>query len=459
MKTSPSNFHTNGDGAQFYLSILNSISEPLIVIKKDFTVDYANDAVVCAEKGHASGEKCYELLHGRLSPCEDCPCMTTFKTGKPFRTIRKNGNGNSSGKELRAYPVFDEKGRVTRVVEVLQDSLEAIPPVKRTPTLNGHRGESSFCGMIGQSKKMRALFEMIRLVAPSNATVLIYGESGTGKERVAQAVHHLSSRRHRPFVAIDCGALPETLLESELFGHLKGSFTGAIQTKKGLFEEAEGGTLFLDEIGDTSPVFQSKLLRVLQEGEVRPVGGSRSVKVDVRIIAATNRSLKEAIARKSFREDLYYRLAVMPIMLPPLRGRLDDILLLAEYFIKKYSAQNGKGAMHLSKEASELLLRMPWKGNVRELENVMERGVLVSENAEISLESLLIEEEVHSLGYAPSVSLLCSTQETLGRLERERIIDALQQHNGNKSMAARALGISRASFYNKLKRYQISPSI
>ncbi|MDC4206577.1 MAG: sigma-54 factor interaction domain-containing protein [Candidatus Manganitrophus sp.] len=171
--------------------------------------------------------------------------------------------------------------------------------------------------MIGGSKKIKALFQMIRLIAPSNATILIYGESGTGKELVAKAIHQSSPRRDRPFIAIDCGALPETLLESELFGHVKGAFTGAIQNKKGLFEEAEGGTLFLDEIADTSLAFQSKLLRVLQEGEARPVGGNRSIKVNVRVVAATNKPLKEAIARKNFREDLYYRLAVMPIVIPP----------------------------------------------------------------------------------------------------------------------------------------------
>ncbi|MFQ5598549.1 MAG: sigma 54-interacting transcriptional regulator, partial [Nitrospiria bacterium] len=240
---------------------------------------------------------------------------------------------------------------------------------------------------------------------------------------------------------------------------VKGAFTGAIQNKKGLFEEAEGGTLFLDEIGDTSLTFQSKLLRALQEDEARPVGGTRNVKINIRLVAATNRSLKEAIAKKTFREDLYYRLAVMPIMIPPLRGRLDDIPLLSEHFIQKYASQNKKGPMHLSKEAAELLLRMPWKGNVRELENVIERGVLVSQGSEISLESLLIEEEIDSLGYNTACSSLLSvTKETLSRVEKERIMESLERHNGNKSMAARALGISRASFYNKLKRYQIPSS-
>ncbi len=459
--------------ARLYSSILNGISEPLFVIGGDYTVEYANQAVSCKLSEDPRGKKCYKIIHNRDKPCEPCFCMSAFEKGKPFRTIIKTGhNGSANHKEVRAYPIFDADGRVTRAIEVIQDmpvQIEASsgsePGLSDGQDGSGgdksteEKDEISFCGMIGRSKKMQALFQMIRLVASSDATVLIYGESGTGKERVAQAVHKRSPRRDRPFIAIDCGALPEALLESELFGHVKGAFTGATSNKKGLLEEAEGGTFFLDEISDTSLVFQSKLLRALQEGEARPVGGNRSVKINVRIIAATNRSLKEGIAKKTFREDLYYRLAVMPIMIPPLHGRLDDIPLLVDHFIKKYTAKNGKGPRYLSKEASELLLRMPWKGNVRELENVIERGVLVSQQPEISLESLLIEEEVTSLGYSPSSSLFSLKQEALLRVERERIIESLQECDGNKSRAARALGISRASLYNKLKRYQIPVSI
>jgi len=465
---------TDPQSPEFYLSVLNSLSEPLIVINRDYTIDYANKTVLCGESvkknDGAVGEKCYALLHNRETPCEECPCMRAFNSGKHFRSIRKVvSKGSALQKEFRAYPIVDESGEVVRVIEVIHDIPSQIETLVQTnhdisnesPHHENPNNEesTSFCGMIGHSKKMRSLFNMIRIVAPSTATVLIYGESGTGKERVAQAIHQMSPRKHRPFVAIDCGALPENLLESELFGHVKGAFTGAFQNKKGLFEEAEGGTLFLDEIGDTSVVFQSKLLRALQEGEARPVGGTRNVKIDVRLVAATNHSLKEGIAKKTFREDLYYRLAVMPIMLPPLRGRLDDIPLLSDYFIKKYTSQNGKGRMILSKEAAELLLRMPWRGNVRELENVIERGVLVSQTSEIEIESLLIEEEVNSLDYSPSTSLFTSTQEAQSKVERVRIIESLQQHNGNKSMAARSLGISRASFYNKLKRHQISTPV
>jgi len=465
------NTNSKPQSNRFHSAILNSISDPLIVVDKDFTIDYLNQAAFPGSNAEALGEKCYKVLHGRETPCDPCPCMDAFKQGKPFRKIKTfDAHGNSSKKELCAYPVFGEDGEISHAIEIIRNISK---PSKKTADTDhavnvlenlagsssgDRKSEYSFCGMIGRSKKMRALFQMIRLVAPSSATVLIYGESGTGKERVAQAIHQVSPRRQHPFVAIDCGALPEALLESELFGHVKGAFTGAISNKKGLFEEAEGGTLFLDEISDTSLVFQSKLLRALQEGEARPVGGNRSVKVNVRMIAATNRSLKEGIAKNTFREDLYYRLAVMPIMIPPLRGRLDDIPLLVDHFIERYTQKNGKGPMYLSKDASELLLRMPWKGNVRELENVIERGVLVSQSPEISLESLLIEEEVTSLGYAPSTSLFSATQEVMSKVERERILESLQECNGNKSKAARLLGISRASFYNKLKRYQIPVS-
>ncbi len=454
----------NQPGNGFCESILDGITDPIIVIREDFSLEYANKAVLgkngCDE---VDAGKCYSLLHGLKTPCDPCVCVEVFKTGKPYRVISKirrtDGVGNL--KEYSAYPILGENGQVTRVIEFVHDLplIESDVLLKNGTAVLIGDASTSFCGMIGNSKKMRALFQLIRLVSPSNATILIYGESGTGKERVARAIHLNSPRRNRPFVAIDCGALPETLLESELFGHVKGAFTGAIQNKKGLFEEAEGGTLFLDEIGDTSLVFQSKLLRALQEGEARPVGGNRSSKINVRMVAATNKSLKDAIAKKTFREDLYYRLAVMPIVIPPLRDRLDDIPLLVEHFIRKYTAQNRKDPMSLSGEAIGLLKRMPWTGNVRELENIIERGVLVSPTSKITPESLLIEEEGGGAPYAPSASLFSSTKEALSRVERERIIDSLQRCNGNKSSAARSLGISRASLYNKLKRYQIPASI
>ena len=449
-------------GNAFCPTVLNGISDAIIVIDSELNVVYANRAVQeKAEDPGPIGNKCYRLLHGAERPCTPCPCRQTFTDGKPNRIFRKSeGPDALDFNEFRSYPILDENGRVTQVIEVIQEGLrlEADPEAhakveKRPPLLKDE--VTSFCGMVGRSKKMAALFEMIRLISPSNATVLIYGESGTGKELVARAIHQSSLRRERPFIAVDCGALTETLLESELFGHLKGSFTGAIQNKKGLFEEAEGGTLFLDEIADTSLAFQSKLLRVLQEGEIRPVGGTRSVKINVRVVAATNKPLKEAIARKTFREDLYYRLAVMPIMISPVRERPDDILLLTRHFVEKYARRSEKGPMRLSDESVKVLLKHPWRGNVRELENVIERAVLVSAGPEILAAALLIGEEALSGDNTPAVPFSAAMDEVLSRVEKERIVEALLKSNGNRSSAARALGISRSNFYKKMKLYRI----
>ena len=232
-----------------------------------------------------------------------------------------------------------------------------------------------YANIIGKSKAMRDVFSLIERVAPSNSTVLIQGKSGTGKELVAKAIHYNSPRRRSPFVPINCGAIAETLLESELFGHVKGAFTGAIANKKGIFEEAQGGTIFLDEIADTSPGMQVKLLRVLQEREIRRVGGNDTIKVDVRLIASTNRNLAEAVRERDFREDFYYRLNVIPLILPPLRDRPEDIPLLARRFLAGFAAEAGSEVTGISTEAMRALMHYAWPGNIRELENVIERAV------------------------------------------------------------------------------------
>ncbi|MBI3995574.1 MAG: sigma-54-dependent Fis family transcriptional regulator [Nitrospirae bacterium] len=311
--------------------------------------------------------------------------------------------------------------------------------------------ESGSANFIGRSKPMRDLYHLIQRVAGSNTTILIHGESGTGKELVARSIHQQSARRDRPFVTIDCGALPETLLESELFGHVRGSFTGAISNKKGLFEEAHGGTLLLDEIGDTTAAFQSKLLRVLQENEIRPVGSNKTIKMDVRVLAATNKDLKKNVEQKAFREDLYYRLAVVPIMIPPLRQRKEDIPLLADHFIRKYCERNRLEIKWISPKAMRLLADAPWPGNVRELENVIERAVLMSQGAEITTDALFMEPVKEESG-DPLRQVIRTTTETV---EKEKIAAATQQARGNRSRAAKLLGISRATLYNKLKRYNL----
>lgn len=320
------------------------------------------------------------------------------------------------------------------------------------------RVQYGFQNIIGRSKKMLSLYNLITKVADSMSTILLQGESGTGKELFAKAIHYNSSRRDKPFVAVECSVLPETLLESELFGHTKGAFTGAIRAKKGLFEQANGGTIFLDEIGDISLAMQSKLLRVLQEREIRPVGSNEIIKIDVRVIAATNTELKKAVNAKTFREDLYYRIAVIPISIPPLRERKEDISLLVDHFIKKYCQINNKNIKTISPRVLSLLSDYNWPGNVRELENVIERAVLISETNEITVDCLPIEIQLSKaalIDSQPGGSLKDKLAKAKEEIELQALKLALKKHNGNKSLAAKELGISRGSLYNKIREYNL----
>jgi DNA-binding NtrC family response regulator len=313
-----------------------------------------------------------------------------------------------------------------------------------------------FDQIVGQSKSMKAVFRLMKMVADSNATILIQGESGTGKELIARAIHRASRRKERRFVAVNCASVPESLLESELFGYVRGAFTGAAADKKGLFEEAHEGTLLLDEIGDTSTAFQSALLRVLQESEIRPVGSNKTVKVDVRVIVATNKDLKREVERKTFREDLFYRLSVVPIALPPLRSRRDDIPLLAAHFIEKYSRAYSVEPKRLAPTSLRLLLDHSWPGNVRELENVIERAVLINPGAEIAPDSLF-PSALSLLDENRSFTSLNETMRGARELmEREKIAEALQRTSGNRSHAAKLLGISRSALYNKIKSLRLT---
>jgi transcriptional regulator with GAF, ATPase, and Fis domain len=303
---------------------------------------------------------------------------------------------------------------------------------------------------------MIALYKEIARVAPSRSTVLIQGESGTGKELVARAVHAHSTRAGRPFVAINCGALTETLLESELFGYQRGAFTGAASDKKGLFEEASTGSIFLDEIGETSPALQVKLLRVLQEGEIRRVGGSSTIQVDVRVIAATNRDLEEEVKRGAFREDLYYRLSVVTLRVPPLRERTADIPLLASEFLKRAAASTGREAT-ISDDAMRLLERYPWPGNVRELENTIEHLVLYSRDARITAEDLApkFRQQAAPPPAAAAPDRLFADLPTLDELERRYMLHVLEAVGNNRTRAAEVLGVDRRTLYRMAERFGI----
>ena len=312
--------------------------------------------------------------------------------------------------------------------------------------------------IVGNSKVMRALYDQVAQVADSLATVLIRGESGTGKELVARAIHYGSSRRNNPFVGVNCAALPETLIESELFGHEKGSFTGAAQQRKGRFELANGGTIFLDEIGDISPAVQVRLLRVLQERSFERVGGDSTLTVNVRVIAATSRNLEEAIQSGRFREDLYYRLNVFPIHLPPLRERRSDILLLADHFLQKYNAAYGKHIKRISTSAINMMMMYHWPGNVRELENCIERAVLTSTDEVIhgyTLPPTLQTSEATNTGILPEGG--ASLRATVEAFERELIVDALKKHRGIAAAAARYLQTTQRIINYRIRHLGVNP--
>ncbi len=309
-----------------------------------------------------------------------------------------------------------------------------------------------FSRIIGRGMKMKSLLDTLAMVAPSDATILLMGESGTGKEVVANAIHHNSPRAGKPFIKVSCASLPETLLESELFGHEKGAFTGAVSRRDGRFQLAHQGTLFLDEVGEMSPAIQTKLLRVLQEKEFEPLGGVRTVKVDIRLIAATNKDLAQEVKENRFREDLYYRLNVVPIVLPPLRERKEDILPLADHFLATYREKNRKALKGISGKAQDLLVRFDWPGNIRELENCIERAVIMAR------EDLIVPAD-----FPPQIQMLSLEEEkggfdipygiSLDDMEQALIVKTLATTGGNRTKTADILGINRRTLQNKLKQY------
>lgn len=314
--------------------------------------------------------------------------------------------------------------------------------------------------IFGNSEKIQKIFDLIGTVADTDSTVLILGESGTGKELVAKSLHFNSSRRNSPFVPINCGAIPEDLLESELFGHVKGAFTGAITSRQGRFEVAKGGTLFLDEIGDMSPKLQVKILRVLQEREFEPVGATKTKKADVRIIAATNKNLENAVKEGAFREDLYYRLNVIPIQLPALRERADDICLLVEYFIKKFNREKGKKLHGISPDVMNALMSYSWPGNVRELENLIERFIILKREGIVTMED--VPEKISTSTSKSSADRVdiplegLSLKDAVDDFENNLILDALQRTNWNKNMAAKLLQLKRTTLVEKIKKKGIN---
>jgi two-component system response regulator AtoC len=360
--------------------------------------------------------------------------------------------------KLGAYDYISKPFKPDEIILTLRKAEEREQLRKENQLLRKEVGkEYSFENIVSKNEQMQKIFDVIRKVSQYKSTVLITGESGTGKELVARALHYNSDRSQNPFIAVNCGAIPENLLESELFGHAKGAFTDAIRTKKGLFEEADGGTLFLDEIGELPGQLQVKLLRVLQEGEIRRIGESKPIQIDVRIVAATVRDLSKEVNEGRFREDLFYRLNVLPIRIPPLRERKEDIPLLIRHFIGKYNKAMNKNVADIDHNALETLINYKWYGNVRELENTVERAIVLSEKNNIELENLPIEvqnfKEEFQAEQWPDEEY--SIKKTSKILEINLIKKALKKTKGNHTHAAKLLEISHRALLYKIKEYGI----
>ena len=353
-------------------------------------------------------------------------------------------------------PILDNEIRI--VIERILKQKEILEENKILKKKLAGVERTKFYQMIGQNKKMQKIYDLIEAVSSTNATILINGESGTGKRLVAHAIYASDARRKKkPFIEVSCGALPENLLESELFGHVKGAFTSAIRDRQGRFEAAHEGTIFLDEIDTFSLKLQVKLLRVLQEGEFERVGDTTTIKADVRIIAATNQDLKKIIKKGTFREDLYYRLNVIPIELPPLRDRKDDVPLLIDHFLKKSVKRNrGKVCMEISEDVVDILSSYEWPGNIRELENIIERTVILCQNKRVTKEDLPdFFQEIKIPRFSAHHKKNIPLKEALRYSEKEIIERVLAESNGNRQKAAKLLGINRTTLYNKMKEYDL----
>lgn len=388
-------------------------------------------------------------------------CLVIIMTG--YSTVQNAVEAMKSGAfDYLSKPFTDEE-----LILVVQRAIEKKRLVEENLFLRKQlHSQTKFPNIIGESPQILHIFEQIEKVAPTDSTVLLYGESGTGKELFASAIHARSQRAHRQFIAVDCSTLSPTLLESELFGHVRGAFTGAVRDKEGIFEMASGGTLFMDDVTNLSMEIQGKLLRVLETGEFKPVGASHFHKTDARIIAATNRDLKVMVEEGQFREDLYYRLSVFPIFIPPLRERKEDIPKLAYYFLKLFCRKTGKRIEGFTDEALESLINYDWPGNVRQLKNVVERLVIMADDTKLDLPHLLdqlqsrrfwkdhpIPETLKELKAAKKHLL----EETFGQIQKAFLIKALRASNGNITRAAERVGMQRPNFCALMKKHGISP--
>jgi transcriptional regulator of aroF, aroG, tyrA and aromatic amino acid transport len=447
-------------------TILNAISEGVVAIDDKGKITHIN-TLACQIFG-CSREKALSLKVDELFG-KNPPILKTLSSGESFKLIEWKVKINQ--KHIRILtssdPILDSRGHIIGAVATIKDFKDVEEIISKIDVKNRL---TTFDDIIHQSTKMRRLIEMAKTVARGNSTILLRGESGTGKELFAKAIHMEGSRSNAPFIAINCAALPDALLESELFGYVEGAFTGALKGgKKGLFEQADGGTIFLDEIGEISPSVQVRLLRVLQEGAIRRVGGTTEIPVNVRVIAATHRDLEDMIRKNLFREDLYYRLNVIPINLYPLRELPEDIEPIAQHLLRKISSKMGKKEMRLTKESLNLLKAQEWPGNIRQLENVLERVVNMTDEQEITPQhfynwtdlktpKLKVEKQGNGIHIDIAFSReMPSLKEIVAQVEKQVLKHVLKKYNSSRK-AGKVLGVSNTTILNKMHAYGLSNS-
>lgn len=437
---------------RFHDTILDCINEGVFTVNKEkriLSFNAAAEKITKVPKSKAVGRKCCRVI--RADVCRNtCAMDQTLNTGESVvhASARiKTAMGCCVPVRISTAPLKDGQGNVIGGVETFQD-LTQVERLRREL-----EDSNTFEGIIGRSHSMRELFKILPLVAESDSTVLIRGATGTGKELFARTIHNLSNRRKKRFVAVNCAALPDTLLESELFGYKAGAFTGAVHDKPGRFALAEGGTIFLDEIGDLLPSLQVRLLRVLQERCVEPLGGVDPVQVDVRVIAATNKDLTELVEQEAFRDDLFYRIRVVDMMLPPLRERREDIPLLVDHLVARFNLLRSKAVDGVSDAVLSKLMEHSYPGNVRELENIIEQAFVLCRSGRIELEHLPRE----LAGTSSSGLVELHGPFTLKTMERLLIVESLERHGGNRTRAAKSLGINPSTLFRKMKAYGIVP--
>ncbi len=444
--------------------IFDAMHDAIIVIDETGTIVYANHAY-----SRIIGVQVGKILGKRMQTVEPTsPCLGVLNGDPPIlnRCIRIQSLGieviasitpiYQGQKKVGVISVFRSIDETLRLSIELQRLKNAASNLQRK-SKRERKLPPAFAHFVGKNKRFLDTLALAAKVAPTGATVMIRGENGVGKEILAKAIHNSSPRSSRPLVKVNCAAIPEQLLESELFGYEEGAFTGAKKGGRiGKFESAHKGTLFLDEVGDMSLAMQAKLLRAIQEKEIEKIGSNRVVQVDVRIISATNKDLEAMVAQKRFREDLYYRLNVMPIMIPPLRERKDDIPLLAEHFMKQYCSELGRKEIVISSEVMEIFIAYRWPGNIRELQNAVEHGVILCTDGVMTPEHLpWYLQKVSSRVQVSQPSGVTALRKLVAQVEKEAIVEALRMCNNNKSAAIKALGISRRTFYEKMKKYRI----